>query len=645
MASRVREPPKASLAAIAATRVTAIVVLLGLSLATFAYRRALEPLYGSAPTNLHLSKIVWASCILGSFAPSVPLSPAALGLGLLLYALPHSSYWFAVFTGRLGDPIWGPVATHLGVLMPILSLGVAVVKALQVGAPVELPYRKDDPSAPQSAMTLPVCATAVNALQGLWPAVPFIATAPESQIFVQLGTLCAFAWAIEPFLPTIRPKPLVQAPEPVAEPASATSTKGKKGKKIATEKPAASAPPQRPIADAETASGSARLRLALIPLFPLLSSTILQPSTLPKPLLEPYQHPSYPLRILSSVSSPYSAVVVVGESQGPTQGFGTMDHLRYLRAGHSLLGGVWVGPKVQAMDQSYVLKDEAGQPLGDTIYSAFILQEAARLIVKKPKNTDPENALMIGLGTGVAATSFMRHSLDTTIVEIDEAVYDAAHRFFGLPTPAPDRLFIQDARTWVRNRSLTLAESTVDSGSAQFDIVVHDCFSGGTVPGHLYTQEFWRDLKAIVSPDGVVAVNFAGTLVSDSGKAVVHTLYESFPQCRAFYDGDTVDPSHDITSEFVNWVIFCTPSTETIEFRRPVESDYLGSYLRRHVFSKLPEREFDVSVAIKAIPEDKRDRFLLKDAGNPLGEWQQKEAIGHWKIMRGVLPDVFWETY
>ncbi|KAJ2986658.1 hypothetical protein NUW54_g9685 [Trametes sanguinea] len=99
--------------------------------------RALEPLYGSAPTNLHLSKVVWASCILGSFAPSVPIARATFGLGLLLYVLPHSSYWFAVFTGRMGDPIWGPIATHLGVLMPILSLGVAIVKALQVSAPTD----------------------------------------------------------------------------------------------------------------------------------------------------------------------------------------------------------------------------------------------------------------------------------------------------------------------------------------------------------------------------------------------------------------------------------------------------------------------------------------------------------------------------
>ncbi|KAI9000852.1 S-adenosyl-L-methionine-dependent methyltransferase [Trametes punicea] len=633
MATVARERPKTSLVAVAVTRIVAILVLLGLSLVTYGYRRALEPLYGSAPTNLHLTKIVWASCILGSFAPTVPISRATLGLGLLLYALPHSSYWSAVYTGRLGDPIWGPVATHLVVLLPILSLGVAIVKALQ-----ELPYRKDDPSAPQSAMTLPVCATAINALQGLWPAVSFIAAAPDSEIFLQLGTVCASFWAIEPFLPNYSP-PAVETAEPV--PAPLTPSKGKKRKENEKDKPATPAPlPPRP--NAESAQTSSRLRIALLPLFPLLTSTILRPPTLPKPLLEPYQHPTYPLRILSSVQSTYSGVVVVGESLGPVEGFGTTDHLRYLRAGHSLLGGVWIGPKVQASDPSFVLKDEDGESLGDSIYSAFVVQEAARL-VKKPRDGKQRNALMIGLGAGTAATSFMRHKLDTTIIEIDQAVYDAAHRFFGLPSPAPDRLFIQDARAWVRNRSATLAESSTETTSAKYDIVVHDLFSGGGVPSHLYTQEFWRDLKSIVEPDGIVAVNFAGVLDSDPGRAIVHTLYDSFPRCRTF--SDSLEPSHNATSEFINWVFFCSPSSEPIEFRKPVESDYLGSYLRRHIFSQLPERETDVSAVLADIPEDKRERYLLRDSGNPLGEWQQKEAIRHWKIMRGVLPDVFWETY
>lgn len=102
-----------------------------------------------------------------------------------------------------------------------------------------------------------------------------------------------------------------------------------------------------------------------------------------------------------------------------------------------------------------------------------------------------------------------------TIIEIDQAVYDAAHRFFGVPNPGPDKLFIQDARGWVRNRSATLTESSTttapvtdgDLASTElYDIVVHDCFSGGGVPSHLYTWEFWKDLKTLVRPDGVVVV-------------------------------------------------------------------------------------------------------------------------------------------
>lgn len=127
-------PPKANTLHLALTRVGAIGVLLGLSLATWSYCRALEPQYGSAATALHMSKIVWSAAILGSFAPTVPLSSATLALSLLLYVLPTVTYYAAVYTARLGDPVWGPVATHLMVLLPVLSLGVALVKALQVSS-------------------------------------------------------------------------------------------------------------------------------------------------------------------------------------------------------------------------------------------------------------------------------------------------------------------------------------------------------------------------------------------------------------------------------------------------------------------------------------------------------------------------------
>ena len=69
------------------------------------------------------------------------------------------------------------------------------------------------------------------------------------------------------------------------------------------------------------------------------------------------------------------------------------DHgFRYLRADHSLLGGVWVGEKAVAMDGVSVARDLSGAALGDSIYSAFILQEAARF---QNKGQNQENALIM----------------------------------------------------------------------------------------------------------------------------------------------------------------------------------------------------------------------------------------------------------
>ncbi|TBU33178.1 S-adenosyl-L-methionine-dependent methyltransferase [Dichomitus squalens] len=631
---------KSNILHVALTRVAAIGVLLGLSLVTWAYRRALEPQYGSAPTTLHLSKIVWSASILGSIAPTVPLSRATLGLALLLYALPTSSYWVAAYTARLGDPILGPVATHLTVLLPVLSLGVALVKALQ-----EAPYAEGDSKSPQSSITLPVCATAINSLQGLWPIVTVLSSAPEDQVFLQLGTAAMACWAIAPFLPDVGAPPpgatksLAAAPDPATPDPRGKRKKGKHEKE-ATAHSTTTAPP--PPVRKEASAGMARIRLALIPVLPYLTHTVLRGPTLPHPLLEPWTHPSYPLRILSSEQSAYSGVVVVGESLGSQNSSG-IENMRYLRAGHSLLGGVWVGPKAVTTERDLLLQDAAGDKLGDSVYTAFILQEAT-LLAKKAGNARPKNALIVGLGTGIAATSFIRHNLSTTIVEIDPAVYDAARRFFGLADP--HQVFLEDARGWVHNRSEVVkaqAESVNLVTFEPFDVVVHDCFSGGGIPSHLYTQQLWQELKNIIRSDAIIAVNYAGEITSDSAKAIVLTLRSVFPQCRAFYDA--MEPSANAVDEFQNWVFFCTPSSEPLEFRKAVASDFLGSYLRRHILSSLEEREGDISGLGTDISEDKRERFILKDLANPLGDWQQKDAIHHWKIMRAVLPDVFWETY
>jgi spermidine synthase len=107
-----------------------------------------------------------------------------------------------------------------------------------------------------------------------------------------------------------------------------------------------------------------------------------------------------------------------------------------------------------------------------------------------------------GVGAGVAPTALRKHGISTTIVEIDPAVYDAARTYFGLPDSGEGKLFLEDARGWVHSRQAAVKRAEHEA----FDIVIHDCFSGGGVPSHIFTLEFWQELRDVVKPDGVVAV-------------------------------------------------------------------------------------------------------------------------------------------
>lgn len=108
-----------------------------------------------------------------------------------------------------------------------------------------------------------------------------------------------------------------------------------------------------------------------------------------------------------------------------------------------------------------------------------------------------------GLGTGISASAFMRHEIPTTIVEIDPAVYNAAREWFGLANPGVGRVFLEDARSWVTEK-----HSNVKAGKdeALHDIVVHDCFSGGGIPEHIFTIEFWDELDGVMAQGGVLVV-------------------------------------------------------------------------------------------------------------------------------------------
>ncbi|CAG8974515.1 hypothetical protein HYALB_00009050 [Hymenoscyphus albidus] len=300
---------------------------------------------------------------------------------------------------------------------------------------------------------------------------------------------------------------------------------------------------------------------------------------------------------------------------------------RAMRCDHSLLGGEW-----------FARSDGIKEP----IYGVFVMLEAVRLV--KVEMTAPERektALVIGLGIGTTPAAFMAHGIDTTIVEIDPVVHEYATKYFALP----------EEHTAVINDAVKFASNTAKAGK-KYDYIVHDVFTGGAEPVNLFTLEFIQDLYDMLEPWGVIAINYAADLTLPPSLITTTTIQQVFPTCRIFRE--SAAPSQDEVAEhrgdFTNMVIFCTkeahfPSSssepKTIEFNNPKAKDYLGSRARKEFL--VPR--FEVLPQHFAPREEGEMEVLRKNETERFEGWQQTSAMGHWTVMRRVLPQEVWEGW
>lgn len=100
-------------------------------------------------------------------------------------------------------------------------------------------------------------------------------------------------------------------------------------------------------------------------------------------------------------------------------------------------------------------------------------------------------------------------------------------------------------------------------------------------------QDFWTDLRSIMTPSGALAVNFAGVQRSEAASVVISTLLASFPSCKAFRD--THGESADLTDDSLRNMV--CHSQLSFRFARPSKIDELllsavqsGHLLYRIVF-------------------------------------------------------------
>jgi hypothetical protein len=135
---------------------------------------------------------------------------------------------------------------------------------------------------------------------------------------------------------------------------------------------------------------------------------------------------------------------------------------------------------------------------------------------------------------------------------------------------------------------------------------------------------------------------------------VIRTIFSVFSTCRIFREAlpeksaaNTTAPAEGegkeevVEEDFTNMVIFCKhpSSSSPLVFRPSTNSDFLDSSVRRqHLFPR-PELEI------------KKERFALdgpvlkRGQTRQLEMWHRRSAVGHWSIMRTVLPDVVWENW
>ena len=199
-----------------------------------------------------------------------------------------------------------------------------------------------------------------------------------------------------------------------------------------------------------------------IAVLPCMLLAIVGLCLLPKIVGAGHVNPNGRFNVLSERESLYGYVRVIDDSQR---------NLRILSADASMIGAANIPDGINRL-----------------MYQDIVaLIPAIKPSIKK--------ALLIGQGAGhMAMTLRDRFGIVTDTLEIDPAVAEAASKHFDFK---PNGLaIVGDARYEIRHLK------------GPYDLVIHDCFTGGSEPSHLLTVETLQQIKNLLAPDGIMALNF-----------------------------------------------------------------------------------------------------------------------------------------
>jgi spermidine synthase len=140
---------------------------------------------------------------------------------------------------------------------------------------------------------------------------------------------------------------------------------------------------------------------------------------------------------------------------------------------------------------------------------------------------EPKRILVLGLGGGSFPKRLHRDFPDLVVdvVDIDPAVVAIAKEHFGVPEDPRLHLHVMDGRRFVQRTT------------ERYDVIYLDAYNSDTIPFHLTTREFYREVADRLVPGGVLVSNIIGGLRgpgSEFFRALYRTLSEVFPTIYAF---------------------------------------------------------------------------------------------------------------
>jgi spermidine synthase len=159
---------------------------------------------------------------------------------------------------------------------------------------------------------------------------------------------------------------------------------------------------------------------------------------------------------------------------------------------------------------------------------------------------NPQRALFIGLGGGSAPRRFHRDygALLIDVAELDPEVISVAKRYFMFQES--DRMKVQavDGRIFLQKTP------------HRYDMIFLDAYYADAIPFHLATREFLKELKAKLTPTGIVVSNIIGSVHGADSKllrSILKTLETEFTQSYVFP-----------VEEIANIIVISTQGTERL---------------------------------------------------------------------------------